>query len=85
MIKNLQEVKESNAEPILQDNLLEHHDFEAVNKKVFDAFANWYGCDYCISRLLKTDPARPGKFVLDLYPKPRPKSTKAASSKEFKF
>jgi hypothetical protein len=53
---------------MLKDNLLEHHDFEAVNKRVFDAFLNWYGCDFAINRLLRLDPARPGKYLLDLYP-----------------
>jgi hypothetical protein len=52
----------------LKENLLEHHDFEAVSHDVYEAFVKWYTCDYDIPRVLKPDPAHPQKLCLDLYP-----------------
>lgn len=52
----------------LKDNLLEHHDFEAIPQKIFDQLARWYGCDFEISRFLRPDPFRNNKLFLDLYP-----------------
>jgi hypothetical protein len=52
----------------LKPNLLEHHDFEAVNKEIFEIFVTWYGCDYEIYRVLKPDPFHDNKLFLDLYP-----------------
>ena len=52
----------------LKQNLLEHHDFEAVGKRVFEMMNKWYGCDYEIYRVLKPDPFHDNKLYLDLYP-----------------
>lgn len=52
----------------LKQNLLEHHDFEAVSKQVFELLQTWYGCDYEIYRVLKPDPFHDNKLYLDLYP-----------------
>jgi len=52
----------------LKENLLEHHDFEAVSKHVYFAFYQWYCCDFEITRMLKQDPSDPQKCFLDLYP-----------------
>lgn len=52
----------------LKPNLLEHHDFEALNKRVFDLLVSWYGCDYEVYRVLKPDPLQTNKLFLDLYP-----------------
>ena len=52
----------------LKDNLLEHHDYEAVSQKVFELLAEWYGCDFEIIRYLRSDPFRDNKIFLDLYP-----------------
>ena len=52
----------------LKENLLEHHDYEAVSKKVYDVLAKWYGSDFEISRMLRPDPFRDNKPYLELYP-----------------
>jgi len=52
----------------LKDHLLEHHDYEAVSRKVFDLLCKWYGCDFEIARCLKADPFRNNRLYLDLYP-----------------
>ena len=52
----------------LKDNLLEHHDYEAVSKKIYDVLAKWYGFDFEICRMLKPDPFRENQPYLDLYP-----------------
>ena len=41
---------------LLKENLLEHHDYEAVPKNVFRYLKKWYGIDIEIVRLLKIDP-----------------------------
>ena len=55
----------------LKDHLLEHHDFEAVSKEVFEILAIWYGCDYEVIRFLRPDPSHPDRFFLDLFPSKR--------------
>lgn len=52
----------------LRDNLLEHHDYEAVSKQVFRYLKKWYGVDYEIVRFLKKDPIDEDRVFLDLYP-----------------
>ena len=52
----------------LREDILEHHDFVAVSKDIFETLANNYGCDYQIIRLLKPDPTHPNKMYLDLFP-----------------
>ena len=52
----------------LKENLLEHHDYIGVNKKVFDVLANWYGSDFEICRIMKPDPFQQNKSYLELYP-----------------
>ena len=52
----------------LKENLLEHHDFEALNKKIYDLFLRWYGADFEICRVLKPDPFHGSKPFLELYP-----------------
>ena len=52
----------------LKDNLLEHHDYVALDNKIFHALKKWYGCDFEIVRSLKFDRFHPKKLVLDLYP-----------------
>jgi len=53
---------------ILKENLLEHHDYEAVSKNVFRYLKKWYGVDHEIVRFLKKDPLDDKKLYLDLYP-----------------
>ena len=53
---------------ILKENLLEHHDYEAVSKNVFRYLKKWYGVDYEIVRFLKRDPLDDKKLCLELYP-----------------
>lgn len=52
----------------LKENLLEHHDYIGVNKKVYDVLAHWYGSDFEICRVLKPDPFQENKSYLELYP-----------------
>ena len=52
---------------LLKENLLEHHDYEAVPKNVFRYLKKWYGIDIEIVRLLKIDPLE-NKIYLELYP-----------------
>lgn len=52
----------------LRDHLLEHHDFIAVSKEIFDTLAGLYSCDYEIMRMMKPHPSHPDKFYLDLFP-----------------
>ena len=52
----------------LKENLLEHHDFEALDRKVFDVLVKWYSIDFEICRVLRPDPFRHRKLFLDLYP-----------------
>lgn len=52
----------------LKENLLEHHDFEAISRHIYFAFYQWYGCDFEITRILKRDPSDPTKCYLELYP-----------------
>ena len=51
----------------LKENLLEHHDFEAVSKKIYDVLVKWYSSDFEICRVLRLDPFRNNKLYLDLY------------------
>ncbi len=53
--------------PILRDNLLEHHDYEAVSKQIFRRLKNWYGCDFEIVRFIKKNEFL-GELDVDLYP-----------------
>lgn len=57
-----------NPELELKENLLEHHDYIGVNKKVYDVLANWYGADFEICRVLRPDPFQQDKTYLELYP-----------------
>jgi DUSP domain. len=57
-----------NSDIELKENLLEHHDYEAVCSKIFEVLSRWYGCDFEIVRLLRPDPFRNHKLYLDLYP-----------------
>lgn len=41
----------------LKNNLLEHYDYEAIPKRVFDHLKEWYGIDHEIVRYLKYDPS----------------------------
>ena len=52
----------------LKENLLEHHDYEAVNQRVYEVLARWYGSDFEICRVLRPDPFRDNKPYLELYP-----------------
>ena len=52
----------------LKENLLEHHDYEAVSKFIFRYLKKWYGVDYEIIRFLKMDPVAPSQLYLELYP-----------------
>lgn len=52
----------------LKENLLEHHNYEAVSKQIFEVFLSWYGCDYEIFRVLRPNQFSDGKMYLDLYP-----------------
>jgi hypothetical protein len=52
----------------LKDNLLEHHDYEALPQKIFDQLSRWYGSDFEIARPLRPDPFRDYKYYLELYP-----------------
>lgn len=52
----------------LKANLLEHHDYEAVSRQIFEVLNSWYGCDYEIFRVLRPNPFGDGKMYLDLYP-----------------
>ena len=52
----------------LKDNLLEHHDYEAVCGKVFEQLGKWYGYDFEVVRVLRFDQFREYKLSLDLYP-----------------
>ena len=65
---SINEALSQDVELELKENLLEHHDFEAVSKQVYETLSDWYGSDFEITRLLKSDPSRPNQLVLDLYP-----------------
>ncbi len=45
----------------LKENLLEDHEFEAVNKKIYEILSKWYGSDFEICRALRSDPFRRDK------------------------
>ena len=71
---------------ILKENLLEHHDYEAVSKNVFRYLKKWYGVDYEIVRFLKRDPLDDKKLCLELYPeKDRTWKTNNLSMKNQRF
>ena len=53
---------------VLKPNLLEHYDYEGVNKKMFKLLKQWYGVDYELTRFLIKDPMKEGKYLLDIYP-----------------
>lgn len=55
----------------LKDNLLEHHDYEAVSKEIYKNIKKWYNVDIEIIRILKADPLNNNKLFLDLYPEKR--------------
>jgi len=52
----------------LKENLLEHHDYEVVSKRLFNVLSKWYGCDFEITRAMRIDPFKKDKLYLDLYP-----------------
>ena len=62
------DLKSLNSELELKDNLLEHHDYVGVHKKVYDILAKWYGADFEICRALRPDPFHNNKPYLELYP-----------------
>jgi hypothetical protein len=50
----------------LKENLIEHHDYEAVSVEVWKHLSSWYQFDIAIPRFLTYD-ARTDKTFLDLY------------------
>ena len=52
----------------LKENILEHHNYEALPKSIFRYLKKWYGVDYEIVRFLKKDPIDDKKLYLELYP-----------------
>jgi len=50
----------------LKENLIEHHDYEAVSVEVWKHLSSWYQFDIAIPRFLSYD-ARTDKTFLDLY------------------
>jgi len=52
----------------LKDNLLEHHDFEALSKEIYKNLKKWYNADIDIIRFLKVDTLINNKMILDIYP-----------------
>mmetsp|Transcript_25316 Transcript_25316/g.22341 ORF Transcript_25316/g.22341 Transcript_25316/m.22341 type:complete len:112 (+) Transcript_25316:2050-2385(+) len=68
----------------LKENLLEHHDFVAVSNDIYEALFKWYSCDFDIPRVLRPDPAHPGKLHLDLYPGKYKRRTKSKTMKHMK-
>ena len=68
-VKNFELIKSISGNSVeLKENLLQHHDYEAVSEKIYSCFKDWYGVDHDIKRILKVDPANKKKLVLDLYP-----------------
>ena len=61
----------NNPVKFLKDNLLEHHDYEAVSKEIYKNLKAWYNVDIDIIRFLKVDPLINGKLHLDIYPEKR--------------
>ena len=57
----------------MNDNLLEHHDYEAVSKEIYKNLKKWYNVDIDIIRFLKIDPLINNKLYLDIYPEKRKK------------
>lgn len=55
----------------LKDDLIEHHDYEAVNLQVFQFLKAWYGLDIQIMRFIKRDNVNRSELFLDLYPEKR--------------
>jgi hypothetical protein len=51
----------------LKDDLIEHHDYEAVSQNLWKYISSWYSFDYVISRYLSYD-GNTDKTYLDLYP-----------------
>jgi len=58
----------------MKDNLLEHHDYEAVSKEIYKNMKKWYNVDIDIIRFLKLDPLINNKLYLDIYPEKRKKN-----------
>eukprot|EP00347_Sterkiella_histriomuscorum_P022613 403337823 len=52
----------------LKENIIEHHDFEAVSVNVWRHLYSWYSSDWCIMRYLKRDRINGQGVYLDLYP-----------------
>ena len=50
----------------LKEDLIEHHDYEAVTVEVWRYLSSWYSYDVLIPRFLAYD-SRTGKTYLDLY------------------
>ena len=48
--------------------MLEHIDYEAVSKKIFENLKSWDGVDYEIIRFIKIDLSMKDHLFLDLYP-----------------
>lgn len=48
--------------------MLEHHDYEAIPKEIYNELKKWYGVDIDIVRFLKTDPMDANKLFLEKYP-----------------
>lgn len=63
-----------NPSKYLRDNLLEHHDYEAVSKEIYKNLKKWYNVDIDVIRFLKSDPLIPNKLFLDIYPEKRKKT-----------
>ncbi len=51
----------------LRPDLMEHHDYEAINQEMWRYLSSWYGHDTAVCRFLQYDP-RTEKTFLDLYP-----------------
>ena len=65
----------------LKESLVENFDYIAVPKSIWRALNTWYSCDWCLSRVLISDPLYPEnerqsitkpKLILDLYPEQHP-------------
>ena len=67
MIAN-HELLKSQENDLLNENLLEHHDFLALSKRIHERLKEWYGEDFTIMRTLKKDLLQKDLKVLDLYP-----------------
>ena len=52
----------------LKEGILEHYDYEAVNKRIYSYLKLWYDIDYEVVRFLKIDNSFGKNVYLELYP-----------------